>query len=54
MTLRCIRLAGAWLRRQAQQQEARDEWLDHQRRCLCNRVARQPRDDSGRWKAARA
>lgn len=49
MTVRDVRIAAAWLRRQARQQEAQDAWLEHQRLCLRDRVARQPRDARGRW-----
>jgi hypothetical protein len=49
VTVRDIRIAAAWLRRQAEAQEAREAWVEHQRRCLRDRVARQQRDARGRW-----
>jgi len=49
-----VRIAGAWLRRQAEQQEARDALLEHQRLCLRNRVALQLRASNGRWMRAEA
>jgi hypothetical protein len=50
---RAVRIAAAWLRRQAQQQEAREERAVRELLRLRQRVAGQPRDAQGRWTEAR-
>ena len=49
MTLRQLRIAVAWLLRQAASQEARQVLLAHHRRYLRARAAAQGRDAQGRW-----
>jgi hypothetical protein len=44
-----LRIACAWLVRQAAYQEARAILLAHHRRYLRARAAAQARDDHGRW-----
>lgn len=49
MTLRQLRIACAWLARQAAYQEAREILRAHHRRYVAARVAAQARDAQGRW-----
>ena len=49
MTLYQLRLACAWLVRQAAYQEAREILHAHHRRYLAARAAAQARDAHGRW-----
>jgi hypothetical protein len=51
---RAVRIAAAWLRRQAQQQEAREDRATRDLLRMRQRVAGQPRDAQGRWKAERS
>jgi len=49
MTLHQLRVACAWLLRQAAYQEAREIVRAHHRRYLAARAAAQARDGQGRW-----
>lgn len=51
---RAVRIAAAWLRRQAQQQAVREAQAAQERLRMRERVAGQPRDAQGRWTEARS
>jgi hypothetical protein len=51
---RAVRIAAAWLRRQAKQQAVREAQAAQERLRMRERVAGQPRDARGRWTEARA